>query len=231
MLNVTNIPAPRVPLLDARTGLMSREWYRFFLNLFAITGSGSNTASVADLQGAPANAGSMEMIADLQGQIDGLNSAPPYTPPTPRVRYGSFYDTTTQVIAVINTAYAMTLDTSDISNGISLRGTTSKVYTDTLGVYNIQFSAQLNKTNGGTAFTYIWLRRNGVDVPQSASQLRIQGASAETVAGWDFLLSMNDGDYFEIMWASSDIHNQLLAQAATAFCPAIPSVIVTVTNA
>jgi hypothetical protein len=41
-LNITNIPAPRVPFIDERTGLMAREWYRFFLNLFVLTGSGSN---------------------------------------------------------------------------------------------------------------------------------------------------------------------------------------------
>lgn len=231
MLNVTNIPAPRVPLLDQRTGLMAREWYLFFLNLFDITGAGSNVASVSDLQGAPANAGSVDMIAGLQSQIDGLNSAPPYTPPTPRVRYGSFFDTTTQTIAVINTAYAMDLNTTDLSNGISLRGTTSKVYTDTLGVYNIQFSAQLHKTTGTAANTYIWLRHNGVDVPNSASVTRVQGSTSEVIAAWDFLLSMNEGDYFEVMWAASNVNNQLLAQVATAFCPAIPSVIVTVTNA
>jgi len=34
MLNITNIPAPRVPVLDGATGLLSRQWYRFFYNLF-----------------------------------------------------------------------------------------------------------------------------------------------------------------------------------------------------
>ena len=52
--NITNIPAPRVDFIDQRTGLMSREWYRFFLNLFTLTGSGSNVASLEDLQLGPA---------------------------------------------------------------------------------------------------------------------------------------------------------------------------------
>jgi len=50
VLNITNIPAPRVEFIDPRTGLMSREWYRFFLNLFTLTGSGSNATSLEDLQ-------------------------------------------------------------------------------------------------------------------------------------------------------------------------------------
>jgi hypothetical protein len=50
---LTNITPPRVPLLDPKTGLISREWYRFFLSLFVLTGSGQNTASLTDLQVGP----------------------------------------------------------------------------------------------------------------------------------------------------------------------------------
>ena len=50
MLNITNIPAPRVPVIDPETGLMSREWYRFFLNVFVLTGNGSATVTLGDLQ-------------------------------------------------------------------------------------------------------------------------------------------------------------------------------------
>ena len=53
MLNVTNIPAPRVPITDAESGIMSREWYRFFFNLFNLTGAGSNPTSLSDLQVGP----------------------------------------------------------------------------------------------------------------------------------------------------------------------------------
>ena len=54
-LNITNIPAPRVPFIDERTGLMSREWYRFFFNLFILTGSGSNPTTLDELQIGPPN--------------------------------------------------------------------------------------------------------------------------------------------------------------------------------
>jgi hypothetical protein len=53
VINQTNIVAPRVPLVDERTGLISREWYRFFLNLFVLTGSGQNDVSLLDLQVGP----------------------------------------------------------------------------------------------------------------------------------------------------------------------------------
>ncbi len=52
-VTLTNITPPRVPLLDPRTGLITREWYRFFFNLFVLTGSGQNTTSLTDLQVGP----------------------------------------------------------------------------------------------------------------------------------------------------------------------------------
>jgi hypothetical protein len=50
---LTTIPAPRVPLIDPATGLISNEWYRFFFNLYTLTGSGRNAISLTDLQLGP----------------------------------------------------------------------------------------------------------------------------------------------------------------------------------
>jgi hypothetical protein len=96
--NLTNITPPRVPLTDERTGLISREWYRFFLNLFNLTGGGTNTTSLTDLQvGPPApqqedltdividveavktqptQESAIEQIAQLQKQVEGLEATP-----------------------------------------------------------------------------------------------------------------------------------------------------------
>ena len=168
-------------------------------------------------------------IASLQAQITALQQTPPpkeYRTP----RYGSFYDTTTQTAAAINTAYAMTFNTTDLSVGVTRGTPTSRIYVDRPDVYNIQFSAQLDKTSGGIGLIYIWLRKNGTDVPDSTTQVRIQGNNAETVAAWNFLLQMNAGDYFELMWEVDDTSVQILTEAASAVHPAIPSVILTVTD-
>ena len=74
MLNITNIPAPRVPFLDERTGLMAREWYRFFLNLFILTGSGNNPTTLEELQLGPPNP---QDLTELLIQIN-QNVAPQY---------------------------------------------------------------------------------------------------------------------------------------------------------
>jgi hypothetical protein len=180
------------------------------------------------LDRAPA-AASQEQIAALQEQITALQQMPP--PKQHRTpRYGSFYDTTTQTAAAINTAYPMTFNTTDLSFGVTRGSPTSRIFVDRPNVYNIQFSAQLDKTAGGVGLVWIWLRKNGVNVPDSAGQIRIQGNNAETLAAWNYVIQLNAGDYIELMWEVDDTSVQLLAEAATAIHPRIPSVILTVTD-
>lgn len=142
--------------------------------------------------------------------------------------HGSYYDTTTQTAAVVNTAYAVTFNTTSIAYATYVGTPTSRIYVDVAGVYNFEFSLQLDKAAGSTGYIWIWPRVNGTDVPASATRLAIQGTSAETVAAWNFLLDLNSGDYFELMWAVDDVNIHITAEAATAFCPSIPSAILTV---
>jgi hypothetical protein len=167
---------------------------------------------------------------NLQNSIQALELAPANTPQLERLRYGSFYDTTDQTAAVINTAYAMTFNSTDLSQGVYIGSPTSRVYVDTANVYNIQFSAQLLNAAGGAHNAWIWLRKNGTDLANSATTVRVQGNNTELVAAWNFLLSMNAGDYFELMWEVSDTSVSLFNDPATAVHPAIPSVILTVTD-
>ena len=181
--NISQIPAARVPIT---TNLISREWYRFFYNLFAVLGSGS-------------------------------------------LRYGTFYDTTDQTLAAPNTAYPITFNTTDLSAGV-YRGTpTSRIYVDRPGAYNFQFSIQLITTNSSDNNAFIWARINGTDVSDSATKITLKGANGHAyVAAWNFVLRLNTGDYFELVWAGDTTALRIDYSAATAFCPAIPSVILTV---
>lgn len=172
----------------------------------------------------------VDALAALQQQVDLLATAPPPRE-FKRARWGSFYDTTTQTAAAINTAYAMTFNTTDLSNGVRLRSpSTSEVEVDSEGVYDIQFSAQLDNTSGGNHQAYIWLRVNGVDVANSASEVRLKGNDGELVAAWNWFYQFKALDYFQIMWSAVDTAVQLKAAAAAAPVPAIPSVILTVGN-
>jgi len=140
--------------------------------------------------------------------------------------YGSFYDTTTQSAAAINTPYAMTLNSTAESNQIAVTNN-SRITFKNRGTYNIQFSAQLDQTSGASHNIFIWFRKNGVDIANSASVVAIQGSTAELVAAWNFVITVLGGDYIQIMWAVNNTAVQIVAAPATAFCPAIPSVIAT----
>ena len=143
--------------------------------------------------------------------------------------YGAFLDTTTQTAAATSTAYAVKFNTTTSSNSVTA-GTvdTSKITVDEEGIYNFAFSLQLDKASGAAGHTYIWARVNGVDVANSASEVAVQGTTAENIAAWNFFLSMQPGDYFQLMWSVDDTNIQIKAVAATSPVPAIPSSILTV---
>ena len=168
-------------------------------------------------------------IAELAQQVSLLSQAPPVEQKK-SPRYGTFYDTTTQTAAAINTAYGITFNSTDLSFGVSIGTPASRIYVDSEGVYNFQFSLQLDKVSGGVGLFYLWARINGVDQANSATQIRIQGNNAESVAAWNFVYKMTAGDYLELMWAvdTTDITIQTFAAAPPV--PGIPSAILTVTN-
>ena len=147
------------------------------------------------------------------------------------IPFGSFYDTTTQTNPVANAVNLMRLNsTYDSGNGaqFSIQKDTDKIFIGEDGVYNIQFSAQLDKTGGGASAVYIWMRINGNNLANSATKMVIDGPNNEVVAAWNWMLLFKGGDYFEIAWQAADTNVILAAAAASGNIPEIPSVIVTV---
>jgi hypothetical protein len=143
---------------------------------------------------------------------------------------GVFHDTTTPTAAAINTPYGIKVNTTDLTNGVSVDGTdTSRLIPTTSAVYNIQFSVQMNKSSGSASNAWVWLRVNGVDIPATATKVTVQGSSSALVAAWNFVVPLETSDYAQIMWAVDNTGIQLVAEPATLFCPSIPSVIITMT--
>lgn len=229
MANITNIPAPRVPFIDERTGLISREWFRFLNNQFTLTGSGTTATSIADLEvGSPLSSVVEDEVAVLQTQIDDLQKGPPRFEPGV-INYGSFFSTDTQAATVINTGYAITYNNADQAYGVYRDpADSSKIKVTRPAVYNVQFSIQVDKTSGGTGKLYIWPAINGTAVPNSASLIQIQGNNAEIFSAANFFLPLSNGDYFQLYFLVDDLSVQLQHFAAAPPHPAIPSIILTV---
>lgn len=148
--------------------------------------------------------------------------------------YGGFSDTTSQNIAVINTPYPITMNTTDVVDGIYIDPAhTSRVMCPASGVYNFQFSLQLQSSSASSKVVAIWARINGADIANSSTDITIQGSSTQEVAAWNFVLPLNAGQYFELIWSADDTNVSLYHSAATTSPlarPAIPSVILTVTQ-
>lgn len=170
----------------------------------------------------------LALVDKLTSVIEGLQMTPPARE-LKRARYGSFYDTTTQVATVINTAKAMTFNNTDLSNGVFL-STSSRIMVDTAGIYNYDVSFQLDKTSGGTAVFDMWFRLNGVNVTNSASRIAIQGNNAEIFSSLNYFFNLAAGDYIELMFAVTDLSVQIAAFPAAAPIPGIASIILTVNN-
>jgi hypothetical protein len=162
----------------------------------------------------------------------GTNTTPPASG-----YYGAFQDSTTQTAASANTAYPVKFNTIDLTNGVSVvndgSSNPTQITLANTGIYNIQFSLQLEKTGGSGNFTIdMWLRKNGVDIPDTTGKVVLTGAvnASPIVAAWNYLLDLAAGDYVQLMWSTTNNNAVILAAAATPPHPGIPSAILTVTQ-
>lgn len=149
--------------------------------------------------------------------------------------YGAFQDSTDQVAANTTTAYAITFDTTDFNNGVTLSNS-SRLNVSQSGIYNIQFSIQFKNTTNDTQDVDVWFRKNGTNIDKSNSKFGLgprksSGDPTHMISAMNFFVSMETNDYIEIMWRPSDVGISIehYAASSTPTRPAIPSVIATVT--
>ena len=118
--------------------------------------------------------------------------------------YGAFSSYTSQSTTA-NTATLLTLSDTDFSNAVSLQ-TGSKITVDNPGIYNFQFSVQIQNLDNAPQDMYIWLRQNGTDIAGSTGVVgflarKNPGDPSHDIKGWNYFLSMNAGDYVQIYWS------------------------------
>jgi hypothetical protein len=146
--------------------------------------------------------------------------------------YGAFCSTGSQTNPTASVSRSMQLETTEHSDGVSVVSG-SRITVANPGTYNLQFSAQLEKTDNGTDTVYIWFKKNGTNVPRSntaVSVLRQAGGGGRAVAAWNYVDNLVPNDYLEIIWQSNDTAMQLAADPASGNFPSIPSVIATLTQ-
>jgi len=250
----------------------------------------------------------VSQIAELQKQIDALQSAPITTPQIPQFVYGSFYSTANQPDGSTTTAYPLLYDTTQFSKNVTIEDRTavftasiatttmtvtaitsgpiypgmvitgtgvtagtrivsqltgtdgstgtyqvsvsqtvasttitgtckSKVRCEIAGTYNIQFSVQFVNTDNNIHDTNIWMRKNGVDVPDTNSQFSVPNRhgsiDGHLIGALNLFIDLAADEYIELMWATTNASTtiQYIAAQTGPVRPATPSVILTVSIA
>lgn len=143
--------------------------------------------------------------------------------------YGSFYSTQDQTNAGATSENIMTLNNTDLSHGVTIVSS-SRITIANAGIYNIQFSAQFDKTDGGDDIVEIWIKKNGNNISNSSTKLTLQGQDGKSVASWNWFVNAAAGDYYQIAWHAADltVFMNYMAANTSPTRPAVPSLIVTV---
>lgn len=143
--------------------------------------------------------------------------------------YGSWYSTLDQTASALNTAYNFTVNNKEYEEGIKVVNN-SRFTVEESGTYNLQFSAQVHHRTGGGGGSgdsiWIWLKKNGVSVANSATRLNISSGKYATPA-WNFFVDLLHDEYVELAWAVDTLNIAIEYEAAVSPKPAVPSIIVT----
>jgi len=149
--------------------------------------------------------------------------------------HGAFQDSTNQTAANTTTAYAVTFNTTDFSNGVTMVSNSQITVADS-GIWNLQFSLQYKNTSNDGQDVDIWFRKNGTNIANSNSRFHLParktaGDPSHLIAALNFFVSLVDNDYVEIMWrtTSTTVSLEHFDTSTSPTRPAVPSAIATMT--
>jgi len=121
--------------------------------------------------------------------------------------YGAFQSLVDQPIATANTAFAMTLDTTDYSNGVTISNS-SRMNVKNAGTYNFQWSGQFVNTDNQIHDVSVWLRKNGANIAGSTGFISVPnshgGVDGHAIVGWNYFLELAANDYIELYWSATN---------------------------
>ncbi len=144
--------------------------------------------------------------------------------------YGEFTKTSDQSPAVINTAYALTFDNTEIAEGISIGSPASRIVVVQSGLYQFDATVQISSSSSSAKTVWLWFRKNGTDVANSARLVTININNGYTAVSMSECFSLAANDRIEIMFAANDTAITVDNVAATAFAPAAPAVVLAVSQ-
>lgn len=144
--------------------------------------------------------------------------------------YGEFTKTTDQTPAAVDTAYALTFDNTEKANGISIGSPTSRIVAAQSGLYQFNVTIQLTSSNSSDKDVWFWFRKNGTDVANSSRLITVSISGGYAPVALIESFSLEENDYIEVMFAAENTAVTVDNVAATAFAPAAPAVVLSITQ-
>lgn len=144
--------------------------------------------------------------------------------------YGEFTKTSDQTPALTNTAYALTFDNTEVAEGVSIGSPASRIVVTQSGLYQFDATIQISSSNSSDKNVWVWFRKNGTDIANTARIVTISVNGAYTPVTLSEFFSLAANDRIELMFAASDTAITVDNVAATAFAPAAPAVVLAVTQ-
>ncbi len=140
-----------------------------------------------------------------------------------RAPYGAFQDTTTQTL-LANVPTAMLFDTTDYAADVSLVSN-SRLTVAYSGIYNLQWSGQFQNADNALHDISVWLRKNGAgpgsDISGSRGVISVParksasaGDEGKVIAGWNYFVELQAGEFVEIWWDTDNALVTLQAYSA-----------------
>ena len=141
----------------------------------------------------------------------------------------SYYDTTTQTAASINTAYKVKFGTAINQNGIAVSGTGGTRFTvERTGIYNISFTGQKLSSSASAQEMHVWVAKNGTAVANSAHAYSTHNNSQRNALHWNYNIALTANEYIELMWSVDVTTLTLAPEGAATPHPAVPSASLTI---
>ena len=172
------------PLIVGNSGSAGTQ----LTNVTSLAGTNTVMTGITSIAGVSPTGMALTNVASINGTV-------PFV-------FGQFLNTATVVVAGVNVPTIIPVTSTTAANGMSISGTGIRV--NYSGIYECTFSIQLDKQGGGLDIAWFWLRVNGNDVPNSGSQITVQGQNGEVLANLTSVLSLSANDIVNVVLASDD---------------------------
>ena len=153
----------------------------------------------------------------------------------PQESYGKFTVTSDQTVTSTNTEELVDFSGSTtVSNGVDVvAGNTTRLQVNQSGLYQIDFSGQIDISGSGTfnsGTMYVWLKVNGTDLDNSMRRHGVINAVPSNTMSFTQVISLDADDYIEVAYAGDDTQLLFDTTAATAFGPGTASVLLAISQ-